>query len=148
MKKRPVIITIFALTLLFGCSKDDVNTVILRQVEYQLTSVDGSGVTGKATFTEDANKTTEILIELTGTSTKIHPAYLHYNTAAEGGPKAMTLKVCECSVGHTVVSKLDDGTPITYDGLLKLDGHIGIHKSPSEIGTLVATANIGANAQQ
>jgi hypothetical protein len=148
MKKRPFILTIFALTMLLGCSKDDVNTVILRSVEYQLSSVDGSGVTGKATFTEDSNRTTEILIELTGTSTKIHPAYLHYNTAAEGGPIALTLKVCECSVGHTVVSKLDDGTPISYDGLLKLDGHIAIHKSPTEVGTIVAAANVGANGQQ
>jgi hypothetical protein len=148
MKRRPFFLSLFALTMLLGCSKDDVNTVILRSVEYQLSSVDGSGVTGTATFTEDSNKTTEVLIELTGTTTSVHPAFLRYNASAEGGPVALTLKSCECSVGHTVVSKLDDGTPISYDGLLKLDGHIAIHKSPTEMGTIVATANIGANGQQ
>src|SRR5690606_7720552 len=132
--------------LISGCSKDDVNTVILRSTEYQLTSANGSGITGKATFTEDNNGTTSILIELDNTDTETHPSYIRFNGDSEGGPVAITLKACTCSVGTTVVTKLDDGTPINYDGLLKLDGHISIHESRNQMDLIVATANIGRNS--
>jgi hypothetical protein len=41
---------------------------------------------------------------------------------------------------------LDDGTPIDFDGLLVLDGHVSIKESPTESDAVVATANIGLNA--
>lgn len=146
MKSSPYFFITIAFVMLTACKKDDVNTVILRSTEYQLVPVAGSNVTGTATFTEDSNKATEVLIELTGSSTATHPAYIRFNSGSEGGTIALTLKACECAVSHTVVSKLDDGTTISYDGLLKLDGHISIHESAADMGTIVAVADIGANA--
>lgn len=148
MKMKGSTFFLFLLTavLMTSCSKDEENTEILNSTEYQLMAVDGSGVTGKATFTKDSNGTTEVLIKLNGSSTSVNPAFIRFNSAAEGGPVALTLTSCECSEGHTVVSKLDNGNSISYEGLLQLDGHISIHKSPNDLDTIVAVANIGANA--
>lgn len=147
MKSSPKFLALaaIALVLFFGCKKDDVDTVILRSVQYQLTPVGDSGVSGTVTFTEDDQGTTEILIELRGSNTATHPAFVRYNSSGEGGSIALTLESCECSVSHTVVSKLDSGTTIKYDGLLRLDGHVTIHVSSTD-DTIVAEGNIGANA--
>lgn len=145
MKRSSLLILVCLTVIISGCSKDDVSAVILQSKEYKITSANGSGITGTATFTEDSNGQTSILIELDNTDTETHPAYIRYNSANEGGPVAITLKACTCSVGTTIVTKLDDGTPIDYDGLLKLDGHISISDGPESIKLIVATANIGSN---
>ncbi|MFK5974589.1 MAG: hypothetical protein QM485_15085 [Flavobacteriaceae bacterium] len=146
MRSSLYTVVLLAFLIFSSCKKDDVDTVILRSTEYQLSNVGGSGVTGTATFTEDSNGTTEVLIELEGSSTAENPAFIRFNSASEGGSIALTLKSCECSVSHTVVSKLDDGTTISYDGLLKLDGHVSIHGGENNSEIIVSVTNIGANA--
>lgn len=147
MKRSPYVLLICAVLTFAGCSKDDEsNEEILDSTVYPLTAVDNSGVTGKATFTKGSKGTTEVLIKLDGSSTSLHPAFIRFHSAEQGGDVALTLTSCECNVGHTVVTKLDNGDPIDYAGLLKLDGHISIHESPGNLGTVVASANIGANA--
>ncbi|WP_297794752.1 hypothetical protein [uncultured Eudoraea sp.] len=151
MKNAPYLLMLFALVLSTGCSSDDniepvgVNEVIVDQVEYNLVSQNGSGITGKATFTRDSNDNTTILIELTNTNTEEHPASVNYNTASEGGPKAITLEPCTCAVSTTVVTKLDDGTPIDFDKLVNFDGHVSIQDTPAN-PEVVASVDIGANA--
>jgi hypothetical protein len=44
-----------------------------------------------------------------------------------------------------VVTQLDDGTPIDFDKLLNLDGHVRIEES-STSPDIVAIADIGKNA--
>lgn len=138
------ILIIFGL-IFTGCKKDDVDTVILQETVYQLTTLNNSGVGGTATFTENSDGTTYILIELEGTNTDEHPALIRYNTYQEGGANAITLKDCTCLISETVVTKLDGGTGINYDGLLKFDGHVAILAN-KEDDTVVAVANIGRNA--
>ncbi|MCJ7466119.1 MAG: hypothetical protein MUO53_05425 [Maribacter sp.] len=147
MKIRPFILIMLALAMVLGCSKDNVDTVILSEIKYDIIDLHGA-VVGTVKFTEDSNMTTEVLIELTGTSTSTHPAFIRYNKATftYGSPTALTLKACECSISHTVVSKLDDGTPISFNGLSKLDGHVSIQQSATD-ATIIAIANIGLNAQ-
>ncbi len=149
LKSSPYILMVLALGIFAGCSKDDNGNdpVIVDSKVYQLTEVNGSGVTGKAKFTKDDSGNTEVLIELDGSTTSSHPAFIRYNTAAQGGDVALTLKSCECNVGHTTVTKLDNGEPITFEGLLELNGHVSIHASPNDLGSVVASANIGMNAQ-
>jgi hypothetical protein len=55
------------------------------------------------------------------------------------------LEVCECAISETLVTQLDDGTPITFVELMTFDGHLNIYQSPTD-GSLIATANIGSNA--
>ncbi|MCJ7466117.1 MAG: hypothetical protein MUO53_05415 [Maribacter sp.] len=143
MKKSPYLLLLFMPLFFSNCAKDNVETVILEQIKYAIKNVQGATV-GTVSFTEDINMTTEILIELTGTSTSKNPAFVRYNTVAQDGPIALTLKVCQCSISHTVVSKLDDGTLISFNGLVKLNGHISIQASPTD-NTIIATADIGLN---
>ena len=146
MKKSSSLLLIIACVLILGgCKKDNVDTVILQSKVYQLNAMSGSNITGTATFTEDDQGKTTVLIELDGSNTTEHPAFIRYNNASDGGPVAITLKKCTCSVSETVVSKLDGGASINFDGLLKLDGHITIHESPEDLETIVAFANIGSN---
>jgi hypothetical protein len=146
MKSSPFFLTALALIIITGCKKDDVSTVILQTTEYRLNASNGSSITGTATFTEDSDGKTEVLIELDdGSSTAVHPAYIRFNTSEEGGAVALTLEACECAVSRTTVSKLDVGTSISYEGLLKLDGHISIHESPDDY-TVISAVNIGTNA--
>jgi hypothetical protein len=153
MKKTPYYLLFIALTILTSCGKDDnieptgINEIIVDQIDYTLTSVNGSGVTGKATLTRDSNDNTTILIELVNATTNEHPAFVRFGSAAEGGSTvAITLEVCECAVGTTVVTRLDDGTPVDFDKLLNLDGHVSIGESSANPNIVVAAADIGTNA--
>jgi hypothetical protein len=74
MTRSPYLILVFAIILFTGCSKDEESPVLPKSTEYQLTSMNDSGVTGKATFTDDGQGKTEVLIELTGTTTAVDPA--------------------------------------------------------------------------
>ncbi|WP_026348468.1 hypothetical protein [Eudoraea adriatica] len=108
--------------------------------------MNASGITGTASFTRDSNDNTTILIELTNTNTDEHPANIRFNTAAEGGPIAITLEPCTRAVSTTVVTQLDDGTPIDFDKLLNLDGHVSKQESSANPDVVVAIADIGINA--
>jgi len=152
MKKAPFLVLLLMLFFLSSCGSDDniepaaVNEIIIDQVEYQLTAINNSGVTGVATFTRDSNFNTTILIRLNNTTTDEHPAYIRFNSASEGGEVAITLTVCTCAEGTTIVTKLDDGTPIDFDGLIKLDGHVSIQESSANPDVVIAVADIGSNA--
>ncbi|MGB5666069.1 MAG: hypothetical protein WBM53_04415 [Maribacter sp.] len=147
--KNSLNILILTCALIFtNCKKDDVATaVILQSVEYNIYDVAGSGITGKATFTQEDNGSTHVLIELDGATTATNPAFIRYNTAAKGGDVAITLKVCECSISNTTITKFDSGSTITYEGLLNLNGHITIHQNGSDQSTIVAVADIGVNGK-
>ncbi len=152
MKKSPYLLVLIVIFILSSCSSDDnieptgINEIIVDEKAYNLTSVNGSGITGTATFTRDSNENTTILIELNNTNTEEHPAYVRFNSAAEGGPIAITLEPCTCAVSTTVVTQMDDGTQIDFDKLLNLDGHVSIQESIANPDVLVAIVDIGINA--
>ena len=97
-------------------------------------------------FTQEDNGSTHVLIELEGSFTSENPAYIRFNSAAEGGDVAITLKVCECAISNTTITQFDNGNPITYEGLLNLNGHITIHNGSGSDAPIVAVADIGSNA--
>ncbi len=143
--KNSLSILALVLTLVFtSCKKDDAATaVILQSVEYNIYDVASSGITGTATLTQEDNGSTHVLIELNGADTSTNPAYIHFNSAADGGNIAITLVACECSISNTTVSHFDSGNPITYEGLVNLDGHVTIR---DENGNIAAVADIGSNS--
>ena len=143
--KNPLTILALVCTLVFaGCSKDNAATaVILQNVVYNIYDVAGSGITGTATFTQEDNGSTHVLIELNGADTSTNPAHINFNSAAVGGDVAITLVACECSISNTTVSHFDSGNPITYEGLVNLDGHVTIR---DENNNIVAVADIGSNS--
>ena len=139
---------VLAMSLFFtGCNKDDVaKAVILQSVEYSIYDISNSGISGTATFTQEDNGSTHVLIELEGAYTSENPAFIRFNSAAESGIVAITLKTCECAISNTTITRLDNGATITYDGLTQFNGHITIHSGVGTQATIVAVADIGSNA--
>ena len=148
MKSPLSILVISYLALIFfGCSKDDVaKAVILQSIEYSIYDISNSNISGTATFTQEDNGSTHVLIELVGAFTSQNPAYIRFNSAAEGGAVAITLKTCECAISNTTITQFDNGSPLTYEGLINLNGHITIHSGVGTQATIVAVADIGSNA--
>lgn len=144
MKSSLSILTLIFTLVFTGCSKDDAaKAVILQSVEYSIFDVANSGITGTATFTQEDNGSTHVLIELNGADTSTNPAQIRFNSASEGGDIAITLSVCTCSISDTTITKFDNGNTITYEGLIDLNGHITIL---DEMGNIIAVADIGANS--
>lgn len=118
-------------------------------IVYELGSKSDPAISGTATFAKRADNKTVITLKLNGTASgNSHPAHIHANTAAETGSIILDLTAVAGAGGEsvTVVDKLNDGTAITYEELIEIDGYVNVHKSASELTTLVAQGDVGQNA--
>ncbi|WP_422005735.1 CHRD domain-containing protein [Roseivirga pacifica] len=125
------------------------NELTGTSMSYTLNEVDQPGTSGTITFMQRKDGTTLSKIELMNTMiTDSHPGHIHENSAAEGGDILFTFNNVDGSTGiaMTNIRMLDDGTSITYDDILSLDGYVNIHKSANDLATLVAQGDIGSNA--
>ena len=116
---------------------------------YALNEVGGSGVSGEVTFDKRKNGKAQITIALEGTvDGGDHPAHIHANNAATDGTIVLDLNNVNGATGMSVTSanKLKDGTEITYDQLVAYNGHVNVHASVADLGTLIAQGDIGSNA--
>lgn len=140
-------------------SADDLGTIVAQgdigqnaltgmSKVYMLNSVDVSGVTGNATFYERVNGETLVTIALEGIDfAGDHPSHIHSGTAAVGGGILITLSsINAMGMSKTNVSAINDMTAIDYAAMTAIDGYINVHLSASDLGTLVAQGNVGANA--
>ncbi len=149
MKKQYfLLIAIFSL-LITGCGKDDATEVILAKNVFALSPVSNSNISGNVSFVKYEDGRTEVILQINNSSKDIHPAFIYMNSLAEGGPVALTLAPieCDCEESITVVSKLDNGTPITYEQLINFDGHLKIHQNSDHLEIVIAQGNIGLNAK-
>lgn len=135
-----------------SCSNDDDDVIITgptgESYVYDLGSVADPSISGTATFIENNDGSTTIELQLTGTPAGgMHPAHIHYNTAAETGDIALTLGTVNGDTGFSSIttSELNDGTSISYEELLDFDGYINVHVSADNLSTLVAQGDIGQN---
>jgi hypothetical protein len=139
------------LLVLTSCEDDDTPALPMptgTEKVYTLGSVANPDISGTAKFIENDDNSVTIELALNGTPAGgMHPAHIHLNTAAEGGAIALTLGTVDGGSGKSSVTttKLDDGTPITYQTLENFDGYINVHLSSSDLGTLVAQGDIGQN---
>ncbi len=138
--------------ILGSCSNDDDNNGNNdgdpNTKTYDLVSASESSVNGKVTFERNEDGSATVEIELDGTSEgDMHPAHIHLNSVAEGGGIVVTLQPVDGDTGisTTVVSALDDETEITYEELLDYDGHVNVHLSEAEMGTIIAQGDVGVN---
>jgi hypothetical protein len=116
---------------------------------YPLNAVDGSGISGNVVFEEGEGGYTKVTINLSGTPNGgAHPAHIHVNSAADGGGIAISLQPVDGTTGSsiTLVNKLDDGTFIDYEGLIRFEGHVNVHLAYGQLETIVAQGDIGGNA--
>ncbi|QDH80020.1 hypothetical protein FKX85_13650 [Echinicola soli] len=132
-----------------SCNDNDEDPKPIEQKKvYTLNQVGDSGVMGTVTFTKQNDDFTMVSIELEGTMDgDMHPSHIHANSASEGGGILIDLTSVDGETGksETSVTQLNDGTPITYQELIAFDGYVNVHKSPSELSTLLAQGNIGSN---
>lgn len=128
--------------------EEDEPTTETDSKTYTLDAVANPDISGTAKFVTFSNDSTVVELDLEGTTDgNMHPAHIHFNTAAEGGDIALDLESVNGATGEssTHVTELNDGTAITYDELLEYDGYINVHLSADELGTLVAQGDIGQN---
>lgn len=126
------------------------NELTGEMTAYELAEVDQAGTMGTITFMERKDGSTLSKIELMNTTPgDMHPAHIHENDAAEGGPILFTFNQVNGDTGMSMtnIEMLDNGIMISYTDLLGIDGYVNVHKSMSDLATLVAQGNIGINAQ-
>lgn len=116
---------------------------------YTIESTDptGSNVYGRIVFWKTDLDQTLVQISLYNTIADIlHPAILVEGAAGIGTSEMMTLDEVDGSTGELSDSKffLIPDTAY-YDSITTLDAHVSISLSPTD-GTIVATGNIGMNA--
>jgi len=143
---KNLFLVVLGLTLATSCSDDDV--FVGAKKVFELKSVADPSISGTATFIENADKSTTVELQLTGTPDGgMHPAHIHFNTAVEGGAIAITLGTVDGTTGFSTVtfSKLNDGTAVTFADMLDFDGYINVHLSVDQLSTLVAQGDIGQN---
>jgi len=147
----PIIMGALVIT---SCSSDDdgIETPIivgeLDSTTYQLNSVSNPDIDGTAKIIKNDDNTITVELNLENTPDGgMHPAHIHFNTAAEGGDIALTLGTVDGTTGMSTItfSALDDGTSISYEELLEFDGYINVQASANDLGTLVAQGDIGQN---
>lgn len=127
-----------------------------EQTTYLIEEVDGSGISGTATFYPAARgEGAYVVLNLDGTPPEgDHPAHIHVNTAEEGGGIAISLENVEGATGESVsfIDRFDDNSPerageaVTYAELQEFDGHINVHESPENLSNIVAQGDIGQNS--
>ncbi|GAL67432.1 CHRD domain-containing protein [Jejuia pallidilutea] len=148
MKKTILSILLLPILFLCSCDNDDDVVFIGATQTIQLNSVADPNISGTAKFIENEDGSTTVELQLIGTpSGGMHPAHIHFNTAAEGGGIAVTLGTVNGDTGFSTAtfSKLDNDTNVTFEDMLVFDGYINVHLSDSELTTIVAQGDIGQN---
>ncbi len=143
-------ICLVCLSLWFaGCSKMEGPQYTNDQANYTLNPVVDDRIQGTVTFTRRTDNAVIITIQLTGTAAgSSHPAFLHSNTAAEGGPVVLDLEDIDGVTGksETVVTAFNDNSPLTYEGIISFSGYIDVHVSSGNLETIIALGDVGQNA--
>ena len=146
-------VLIFFIFLLAGCGDDEGPSVqppalTGNSMTYSLVSKSDPNISGTVEFAERDDGVTIIEINLNGTSAGgDHPSHIHSNNAADGGPIILDLTNVDGGTGTsmTEVSALNDGTPVSYNDLINIDGYINVHLSGSDLATLIAQGDVGQN---
>jgi len=124
------------------------NELTGEEETFDLDEKDAPGISGEITFAERVDGTVLATIELDGTPDGgMHPAHIHDNDAATGGPIAVSFNPVDGTTGisRTSLRTLDNGTAINFQSLSIFDGYVNVHFSANDLATIVAQGNIGIN---
>ena len=117
-----------------------------ESIVYDISAVNASGVTGTATLFRNTDGSSTIYIRLQNAESGKHPAIVHFGSIEAPGDLAITLNDCECAVSETVITKFDNGQPISYDDLSSGAFFINIYQSQADPNNIIANTNIGSSA--
>lgn len=143
------------MTFISSCDNDDDNNISVvprptgNKIVYDLAPVSNPQIVGTATVIELDDNSLTVELNLNNTVTGvIHPAYIHFNTAVEGGNPAITLGTVDGAIGSSTInfSHQDNGSPITYQQFLDFNGHINVNQIAKGLETISAQVDIGQNA--
>ena len=115
---------------------------------YPLNELAVPGISGTITFEERNNGFSLATIMLDNTPEGgIHPAHIHANSAAERGGIIVSFNPVNGTTGmsKTTVRSLNSGVPLTYEGIMDLDGYVNVHLAMDQLNVLVAQGDIGGN---
>ena len=96
---------------------------------YNLSELNGSGISGTITFTERKSGFTLATLNLSGTTTDgDHPAHIHANDIATGGGIIIDLTNVAGNNGmsQTHIEKNNSNDPVSYEDLIGFDGHVKV----------------------
>jgi len=139
-------------------SNNDLGTIILfsdigqnaltgKEIIYEIPSISSEGISGMATFFERKNGSTLVTIQMTGTAQGVnHATHIHQGNALDGGSIVISFANIsgEDGLSQTNISKMDDGTDISYTELLDFNGHIVVHPGQGQFDIL-AKGDMGQN---
>ena len=126
------------------------NALTGESLTYTLNEVDIAGVSGTVMFEERMNGEALATIMLDGTPAGgEHPAHIHMGAVGDSGAIAFSFNPVDGDTGMSMtnVSEFDDDTAFMYSDIMDYDGYVNVHASATDLATLAAQGNIGANAQ-
>ena len=155
MKNIQSILKISALALVasafaFSCSDDDDNNnnapgFTGESKTYTLVETDDSNISGTAQFRERTDGSMVVTVDLEGTTSgQSYPVFIRSNSASETGVMIAELEPVSGATGTsaTILSERDNGTALTYDQVLALNGTLVVTESDE---TVVSQTDIGSN---
>jgi len=107
----------------------------------------GNGIDGNVVFQERENGKTLATVTIVGASDAAdHPNHIHENSAIEGGSIVVTFNNINAvsGIGKTDIGTRDDGTVISYEELININGHVIVHQSDADFSK-IASDDIGVN---
>jgi len=137
------LLAIIISTGLSSCTEDE--PLVVASTSYDIQVVNQLGVAGTVTFTETSPFITTVVIEITGTDNASHPAHIHLGAAIEGGDVSITLNPVLNGRSSTEVIRLNNNASVSYAQLIAYDGHLNVHQSANEMGTIIGQTDIGGN---
>jgi hypothetical protein len=124
------------------------NELTGTKISYVLNESTLPGVSGTIEFAERVNESTLVTINLLGTvSGNIHPSHIHENNLATTGNIIVGLTPVDGGTGisKTQVATLVSGASVTYTDFLTINAYVNVHFSDTDLVTIAAEGNIGAN---
>ncbi len=150
MKRTIQLFCILCVVSLLGCQDNSVSEE-LRQSTYLLHRANYNKVRGNVIVTELGPSQLEFRIILENTTEGgDHPAHLHFGDISEVGELAFPLNNVDGATGESVTVvenvELSDGSELTYDVFLTLDGSIKVHMNDNFFKHMVLSfGNVGKN---
>lgn len=153
---KTLIYTALAGALLWACQEREAaqpSDFTGNESAYALMAGSDYPVSGTVTFKEKKDGTTQISIALTGTDGNIQmPVHLHLgNTATDAAAVAafLTPVTSKNGVSETLLTRLGDETPITYEQLITMNACIKIHlgEAGPDKDIIIAAGDIGKAAE-
>lgn len=140
--------------IMFACKKSDDDIPQLRSQEYSLSPVGASHITGKVTFTENADKSFNVKVALdSSVKDTVHVMHIHNGSVSSPGDIAIPLSsitgtgaAASAETRNINTALMNEATvPLTYDSVLVYNGYLNVHYSAARTDSLIAQTNIGKN---